>query len=104
MKKKKPQISFQVFKCFWISALLTSISFGFTSCQRIPQVSAAYNNDVLQPIEYHKAQEFSLPGHPISSFVIYRPGYSLSYDARNRNPEWICEHLTAESIKGETQR
>lgn len=100
---KKPKLSFQFLKSFWISSLLASISLGITSCQRIPQV-CAYNNDVIKPIEYHSAQEIFLPGHPISSFVIHRPGYSLAYDARNRNPLWVYEHLTAESIRGETER
>lgn len=97
------KLSFQFLRFFWISTLLTSASIGITSCQRIPQV-CAYNNDVIKPIEYHIAKEIFLPGHPISSFVIHRPGYSLAYDARNRNPLWVYEHLTSETIKGETER
>jgi len=28
----------------------------------------------------------------------------LAYDARNRNPIWVYEHLTAESIRGNADR
>lgn len=38
------------------------------------------------------------------SFQINRPNYSLAYDARNRNPAWVYEHLTKENIKGEAGR
>lgn len=103
MKKKKSKISFQILKSFCKSALLASVSLGVTSCQRIPQM-CVYGNDLIQPIEYHTAREASIPCQPISSFVIHRPGYSLAYDARNRNPAWVLEHLTAESISGETER
>ncbi len=62
----------------------------------------AYQDNTIEGTFY--IQESPLPGQPISSFVIHRPGYSLAYDARNRNPAWVYEHLTCESIKGQTER
>jgi len=44
------------------------------------------------------------PAQPISSFIIHRQGYSVGYDARMRNPSWVYEHLTADSIKGDVDR
>lgn len=42
--------------------------------------------------------------YPQSSFFIQREGYNLSYDAGRKNPAWVYEHLTQESIKGLTER
>ena len=41
---------------------------------------------------------------PISSFYIERNGYSLAYDAQHRNPSWVYEHLTVNTLLGETDR
>lgn len=57
------------------------------------------------PFEYpHYQEEKPQPGHPISSFIVNRKGYSLAYDARTHNPSWVYEHLTADNIKGDTDR
>ncbi|MBA2368250.1 MAG: DNA/RNA non-specific endonuclease [Candidatus Protochlamydia sp.] len=53
---------------------------------------------------YSHGQEALFPCMPISCFHINRTGYSLAYDARNRNPAWVYEHLTAESIQGNAKR
>lgn len=89
-----------------VTALIAGIALGIAS-QRIPQVRA-YTDEVIQPIEHfsysNHSQESPTAGLPVSSFYINHPGYSLGYDARNRNPSWVYEHLTAESIKGSTER
>jgi len=41
---------------------------------------------------------------PTSYFIIERDDYILSYDARNRNPLWVLEHLTAEKLEGSIKR
>lgn len=57
------------------------------------------------PIEYsHYSEGQPLLGQPISSFIIHRPGYSAGYDGRTRNPIWVYEHLTADNLKGNTDR
>lgn len=107
-KKKKSKLSIPFLKPFWISTLLVGFTIGIAS-QRIPQVRA-YTDEVVQPIEHqfsyspHYTQESPVSGQPVSSFLIHRPGYSLGYDARNRNPAWVYEYLTAESIKGNEER
>jgi endonuclease G, mitochondrial len=112
----------------WISiSLVAGVVLGITS-QRIPEIKS-YTDDAIQPIErssvfkelkimtgYHGAvltepypsssenyteETTSLAGHPISSFLIHRSGYSLSYDAKHRNPAWVYEHLTTEKVQGE---
>ncbi|PJD94525.1 MAG: endonuclease G [Parachlamydia sp.] len=45
-----------------------------------------------------------IPKKCCSSFFIERDGYSLGYDARNRNPAWVYEHLSQENLKGEAER
>lgn len=106
-------------KLFFCFTLIAGIAIGILS-QRIPEVKA-YTDEVIQPIETHDTfkqvkahlgyaddmaapeayvQEESLPKHPTSLFLIHRPGYSVAYDARNRNPAWVYEHLTAENIQG----
>ncbi|WP_068470590.1 DNA/RNA non-specific endonuclease [Candidatus Protochlamydia phocaeensis] len=105
--KKKSSSHFSFRPSSWITALCLGIGIGITS-QRIPELRA-YTNQVVQPIEqqvftHQYTQESRFSGQPISSFHINRPGYSLAYDARNRNPAWVYEHLTAESIKGDTDR
>ena len=88
-----------------MSVLLVGISMGVSSCHRIPQV-LAYEDEDVEPIEcpFSYWPSSSIPGQPISSFHINRPCYSLAYDARNRNPAWVYEHLTAESIQGNGDR
>jgi len=75
----------------WLSALCLGIGIGITG-QLIPHIKL-------------DSDKFSEKKHkPISSFEIERQGYSLAYDARNKNPIWVYEHLTAENIKGNTER
>lgn len=63
------------------------------------------HDDSNEPFVYsHYEQENSLPGHPVSSFIVNRSGYSLAYDARLRNPAWVFENLTAESVRGDVDR
>ncbi|KAG0174736.1 nuclease [Apophysomyces sp. BC1034] len=40
---------------------------------------------------------FGFPG-PVSD-IVYRNAYVASYNRRDRNPNWVAEHLTAESLK-----
>src|SRR5262245_39143246 len=93
-KKSKPLSSFS--QSTWIVALFIGITIGVAS-QRIPKIHSHTNNDPY-------IERGSLSGQPISSFQIHRPGYSLAYDARNRNPSWVYEHLTSENIKGNAER
>jgi len=41
---------------------------------------------------------------PAPTPVIHRTGYTLAYDGRTRHANWVYEELTAESLKGETER
>lgn len=41
---------------------------------------------------------------PIATPVIQHRGYTLGYDSRNRNPCWVMEVLTKESLKGNADR
>lgn len=100
-KKRKSKLSIP-FKASWWFQLLTGITIGI-SIQQIPQVRA-YTSEFIQPAEPHFTRETALPGHPISSFIIHRQGYSVSYDAQHRNPKWVFENLTSESIKGDADR
>jgi len=99
MSKKRK--NFSHFRLPWLAPLLIGLVLGIAS-QRIPEVRA-YTNDVL-PTEYLFRQKSSITGLPTSSFHIDQRGYSLAYDARQRNPAWVYEHLTADSIKGSADR
>jgi endonuclease G, mitochondrial len=102
LKKNKKRLFF--LKTSGLTTLLLSAAFGVTSCQRTSQM-IAYLDEQMEPIEqYADSQTQPLPCQPISSFQVNRPGYSLAYDARNRNPAWVYEHLTAESIRGNADR
>lgn len=92
-KKRKSKLSF--------SALFIGLSIGIIAGRTIPEAWTYHDKTIESPFY---AQESPLTGQPISSFQIDRPGYSLAYDARNRNPVWVYEHLTADSIRGETER
>lgn len=105
--------------------LISGMALGI-AIQRIPQTKA-YTDTLIQSIEtsdvvkqvkiklgYQNAiasltepyssptytPESSRPGHPISSFIVHRSGYSLAYDPHHRNPAWVYEHLTAENATG----
>jgi endonuclease G len=104
--------------------LILGMALGI-AIQRIPQIKG-YTDTLIQPIEtsdfvkqlkiklgYQNAiasltepypslpymPETARPEHPISSFIVHWSGYSLAYDAQHRNPAWVYEHLTAESVK-----
>jgi endonuclease G len=98
-KKRKSKFSIPLLKPSWISALFIGLGIGVFAGRNIPEARA---DKAIEPSYY--SQEIALPGHPSSSFVIHRSNYSLAYDARNRNPAWVYEHLTAESIKGNANR
>ena len=106
-KRKKSKFSLSSIKLSWLGPLFTGVAIGIFS-QHIPQLRA-YTEEILQPITHQaSAEQYSqsnlVPGQPISSFQINRLGYALAYDARNHNPLWIYEHLTADSIKGAGDR
>lgn len=102
MSKKKKSRFYIPFKASWWFPLIAGVAIGI-STQQIPQVRA-YTSELIQPAEHHFTQETALPGHPISSFIIHRPAYSVGYDAQHRNPKWVFEHLTSESMKGDADR
>jgi endonuclease G len=53
---------------------------------------------------YEPAAVASKEFQPAPSPVIQRPGYVLAYEGRIRHASWVYEELTAESLKGETER
>jgi endonuclease G len=127
-KKKKSRVI--LVRVSWWTTLLAGIAIGITS-QKIPEIKS-YTEEITRPIEQHAifkdliarisrhnneidsanqsytfsqyTPNFALSFQPISSFVIHRPGYSLAYDARTRNPAWVYEHLTVENLKGDADR
>lgn len=59
---------------------------------------APSNNKALDNIEKAKAiLPFGFPG-PVND-LIYRSAYVTSYNRRDRNPNWVAEHLTVDSLK-----
>jgi endonuclease G len=53
----------------------------------------------------HRQKYFtSEPSLPQTVYPVKREGYQLAYDGRTRNAYWVYEYLTAESLKGETDR
>ena len=86
------------FKSWWFP-VLTGIAI---SVQQIPVWACA--DDINQPGAHNFTKGSPFPGHPVSSFQINRPGYSLEYDASRRNPKWVYEHITPQSIKGNADR
>ena len=44
------------------------------------------------------------PWMPKAISQIDRQGYSLSYDARNKNPMWVYEDLTSDNLQGNVDR
>src|SRR5438045_644805 len=95
-------------KSSWLSALILGVGIGIAS-QRIPQIKI-YTDEIIQPIEKklpigrsYSAKDID-DGMPHSYFQVDRQGYSLVYDAQHRNPAWVYEHLTADSIRGNTDR
>jgi len=43
-------------------------------------------------------------GLPTREGVLEREGYLAAYDARNRNPLWVLEHLTRDTVRGDGTR
>lgn len=127
---KQKKSHFILMRASWWSTFLAGAVIGITS-QRIPEFKS-YTDDFIHPIETnevfqelknklgnythqfevadhdfdysHYKKEEPLPNHPVSSFIVHRSGYSAGYDARTRNPEWVYQHLTADNLKGNTDR
>lgn len=125
-KSKKSR--FALMKASWWTTLIAGIAIG-TISQHIPEVKF-YTDEIFHPIEQHTIvkewmekigvhfsdfssqlltysnyqEQQALPSQPVSSFIIHRAGYSVGYDARTRNPKWVYEHLTAQSLKGDVDR
>ncbi len=97
-KKKKSNLS----RLLWVAYLCFGFILG-TAAQEVPQFRAI-THEITQPSEHHINEESLIPGHPVSSFHINRQGYCLAYDAARRNPLWVYEHLTTESLKGSAGR
>lgn len=97
-KRKSKKFNFKLPKLWGLAPLCVGIVIGIAS-QRIPDLRT-YTDEVIEPIEHqissthHHVNKSVVKGAPISSFHIDRSGYSLAYDARNRNPIWVYEHLT----------
>lgn len=102
-KTSSKKVSLPSIKPSWWGLFILGIAFGISS-QHIPEIKQY--TDIFFPSEskphysYHRASN----NQPLSSFEISRIGYSLAYDARHRNPLWVYEHLTPESITGEADR
>ncbi len=45
-----------------------------------------------------------LPELVLSSPVVHRKAYSLSYDSRHKNPNWVYEYLTSDNCLGNQER
>lgn len=37
---------------------------------------------------------------PTTEYILERESFMVAYDARNRNPMWVLEHLTKDSVQG----
>jgi endonuclease G len=47
---------------------------------------------------------FLLAGIPQTDTLRFYEGYVASFDGRTRNPKWVLEHITKESLQGEGTR
>ncbi|KAI7881063.1 hypothetical protein K492DRAFT_161992 [Lichtheimia hyalospora FSU 10163] len=64
----------------------------------VPQQQQQRPGVVTPPFEKAKAiLPFGFPG-PVND-ILYRNAYVVSYNRRDRNPNWVAEHLTADSLK-----
>jgi endonuclease G len=43
-------------------------------------------------------------GIPQTDTLRFYEGYVASFDGRTRNPKWVLEHITKESLQGEGTR
>jgi endonuclease G len=62
--------------------------------------STAYNS----PQTVNQVAAIEKPWMPKAIPQIDRQGYSLAYDAKNRNPAWVYEHLTNDKLQGNADR
>jgi endonuclease G len=62
----------------------------------VPPVCNWHNTPILA-VPGKLAYSFSATG-PVND-LIYRNAYVTSYNRRDRNPNWVAEHMTAESLQ-----
>ncbi len=97
----------------WIPILGCGFILGVIS-QHI-QTFRAYTDNIIKKIEVEKTSVShfqskdetkyqAVVNQPKSFFHVNRTGYSLAYDASRRNPHWVYEHLSADSIQGNANR
>jgi len=78
------------------------LGFG-SSCviREIPTLEAKNNTAILED-EYSFADDQQ--SFPKGLPIIYRSCYSLNYDCRTKNANWVYERITAENLKGDVDR
>lgn len=100
-------------KASWIPVLGCGFILGIMS-QHI-QTFRAFTDNIIKNAEvgttsashFHTNDEIKhqiVMNQPRSFFHIDRTGYALAYDASRRNPQWVYEYLSADSIQGNANR
>jgi len=86
-----------------VSIFIAGITAG-TFIREIPSVSTSIENQTSHRSDFKGPESTAAQSFPKSYISVIRPCYSLGYDCRTRNASWVYERLTAENLKGETDR
>jgi len=105
-----------------------TIGFGLGAFARMRQAECDGKNGALVPsmmvgMPGRPAQDFTITGAPVLPQVLpsavaalqwagwpgfdnikFRKGYVVSFNRATRNPNWVCEHLCAETLTGNSNR
>ena len=100
--KTKPCLSFKKLSVLITGVIIGMFSQHFLELKYFP--NQIFVSSMIPFFSRTMIQETQNFAHPISSFIIHRPGYSFAYDGRNRNPAWVYEHVINESINGNADR
>ncbi|MBS4169120.1 DNA/RNA non-specific endonuclease [Parachlamydia sp. AcF125] len=87
---------------FWIAS--TAFILGYLTAGYIEIANLLPPETELARPQRNSSQLFNPIFSPRGAIMIKRPGYTLEYDGRTRNAQWVYECLTAESLKGKVSR
>ena len=82
----------------WIAALIVCIAALIINQSKVETETTTETNDSTVRMEIPVMPEKK------QGQIIQRTGYTLSYDAKNKTPQWVAWELTKEETRGKEER
>lgn len=94
---------------FFGATIITCNLYGCKSAKRnlpYPDSQKAQTNVQTSKVSKQSSTRYEIPSPREESgeVILYRKGYTVSYNPETKNPNWVAWHLTAERLSGNASR